>query len=237
MVKSGISRNLSLLNTFQRSLRNSIKTTSNGKVVNYKVVENFKPNNLDILFVQNGQRMHPAEQNYCGGSCSLGTPKVGDVFDTNSFHTWIFRPSHKLWGSWRTEGSPRKVLEVPKSPWIKGASIPWPRLHLQHYILMGNPIFGGPQALSRKSSSLAATKEGETLIYTSTNSRKKKAKGRRSPMMPTAGESPAPSPAPPTPAPPGTPRWALQRLHRHLHHQLLIVFSGPSSHKPLYRPM
>jgi hypothetical protein len=96
MVKSGISRNLSLLNTFQRSLRNSIKTTSNGKVVNYKVVENFKPNNLDILFVQNGQRMHPAEQNYCGGSCSLGTPKVGDVFDTNSFHTWIFRPSHEL---------------------------------------------------------------------------------------------------------------------------------------------
>lgn len=71
---------------------------------------------------------------------------------------------------------------------------------------MGNPIFGGPQALSRKSSSLAAAKEGETLIYTSTNSRKKNAKGRRSPMMPAAGkESPAP-PAPPTPPPPGAPR-------------------------------
>jgi hypothetical protein len=33
---------------------------------------------------------------------------------------------------------------------------------------MGNPNFGGPQALSRKSSPLAAAKEGEELIYTST---------------------------------------------------------------------
>ena len=29
----------------------------------------------------------------------------------------------------------------------------------------------------------------------------------------------------------------LRRLHRHLHHQLFLVFSGSSTHKPLYRPM
>ena len=70
---------------------------------------------------------------------------------------------------------------------------------------MGNPIFRGPQALSRKSSSLAAAKEGETLIYTNTNSGKKKAKGRRSPMMPATGKE-SPAPPPPTPPPPGAPR-------------------------------
>jgi len=59
---------------------------------------------------------------------------------------------------------------------------------------------------------------------------RKGAKGRRSPMMPAAGkELPAP--------PPCAPRCPLHRLHRHLHHQLLLVYSGSSSHTPLYRPM
>jgi hypothetical protein len=38
------------------------------------------------------------------------------------------------------EKSSSKVLEVPKSPWIKGVSILWPKLHLHLYILRGNPI-------------------------------------------------------------------------------------------------
>ena len=48
-----------------------------------------------------------------------------------------------LMDSLRADGSPRKFLEVPRSPWIKGASILWPRLHLHLYIMMGNRIFVG----------------------------------------------------------------------------------------------
>ena len=88
MVKSGNSRNLSLQNTFQRSLQISFKTTSNKKISNYKVVDNFPRNNLDILLIQNGQRMLQIWPDYCGGSCSFRTPKVGDGFDSNSHHSW-----------------------------------------------------------------------------------------------------------------------------------------------------
>jgi hypothetical protein len=64
---------------------------------------------------------------------------------------------------------------------------------------------------------------------------KEGAKGRRSPMMPAAGESPALPPAPP---PPSAPLSAhLRHLHRYLHHQLLLLCSGSSSHTSLYRPM
>jgi hypothetical protein len=62
---------------------------------------------------------------------------------------------------------------------------------------------------------------------------RKGAKGRRSPMMPAAGESPAPPPAPP-PAPLAA---HLRHLHRYLHHQLLLLCSGSSSRTPLYHPM
>jgi hypothetical protein len=55
------------------------------------------------------------------------------------------------------------------------------------------------------------------------------AKGRCSPMMPAAGESPAPPPAPLA--------AHLRHLHRYLRHQLLLLCSGSSSHTPLYRPM
>jgi hypothetical protein len=61
----------------------------------------------------------------------------------------------------------------------------------------------------------------------------KGAKGRRSPMMPAVGESPAPAP-PSLPAPLAA---HLRHLHRYLHHQLLLLCSGSSSHTPLYRPM
>ena len=103
MVKFGNSQNLSLQNTFQRSLRTTFKMASNEKVVNYNVVQNFKPNVIDILVVQNGHRMHFLRPDYCGGSCSFRTPKVGDGFDPNSFHSWVFRPNHDLGGSRRID--------------------------------------------------------------------------------------------------------------------------------------
>ena len=91
MVKSGISQNLSLQNIFQRSLRNSSKTMSNEKVLSHKVVENFVCTKIDINFIQIGHRMLPLCPDYCGGPYSFGTPKVGDGFDPNSFHSWRFR--------------------------------------------------------------------------------------------------------------------------------------------------
>ena len=99
MVKSEISQNLSLQNTFQRMLLNSFNTTSNEKVANQKVIENFLGFVLDIKFVPKGQGMLPERPNYCEALCSFGTPKVGDGFDSNSFHTWIFWPNHDLGSS------------------------------------------------------------------------------------------------------------------------------------------
>jgi hypothetical protein len=48
-------------------------------------------------------------------------------------------------------------------------------------------------------------------------------------MMPAAGESPAP-PLAPLPMP-------LAAHLCYLHHQLLLLCSGSSSHTPLYHPM
>jgi hypothetical protein len=62
---------------------------------------------------------------------------------------------------------------------------------------------------------------------------RKGAKRRRSPMTPAAGESPALPPVPP-PAPLAA---HLCHLHRYLHHQLLLLCSGSSSHTPLYHPI
>lgn len=87
MVKSVNCLNLSLQNTFQRSLQKSFKTMSNKKVVNYKVVENLPRNVIDIKFVQHGLWMHFYPWIKKTDS-SFGTPKVGDGFDTNSFHSW-----------------------------------------------------------------------------------------------------------------------------------------------------
>ena len=87
MVKSGISQNLSLQNTFQISLQISFKTTSNEKVANYKVVENFPRMQIDIKFVQIGHRVLQISPDYCRGLCSFRSPKVGDGFDSISYHS------------------------------------------------------------------------------------------------------------------------------------------------------
>jgi hypothetical protein len=47
----------------------------------------------------------------------------------------------RFFGLLGTYGRPRNILEVPKSPWIEGASMAWPRLHLHLYLLKGNLIF------------------------------------------------------------------------------------------------
>jgi hypothetical protein len=59
---------------------------------------------------------------------------------------------------------------------------------------------------------------------------KEGAKGQRSPMIPAARESLTP----PLPAPLAA---HLRHLYRYLHHQLLLLCSGSSSHTPLYHPM
>ena len=118
------------------------------------------------------------------------------------------------------EWSPRKVLEVPKSPWIKGASIPWPILHLQLYILMGNPIFEGGQPLSRNSSPLAAAKEAEELIYITSIT--KEEEGARGPY-------PQGLPAPPPPSGRLTPGRRLFHAGRRGHGGLHLHHHGPSS--------
>jgi hypothetical protein len=63
---------------------------------------------------------------------------------------------------------------------------------------------------------------------------RKRAKGRLFPMMLAAGKEFG---APPPLSPPCTSRCPLHCLHCHFHHQLLLVYSGLSSHTPLYRPM
>ena len=66
-----------------------------------------------------------------------GLRKIGDVIESNSYHIRWIRPSHDLGTSLGLRGVPRKVLEVPKSPWIKGASIGGPRMIVPTHIRRG----------------------------------------------------------------------------------------------------
>ena len=106
-------------------------------------------------------------------------------------------------------GVPRKLLEVPKSPWIKGASIPWPRLHLHLYIMKGNPIFQATHQKPRIFLLLAAAKEGEELLHCCTITKEEEGgpraaapEDRRSPRRGCCGPPP--------------PLWAAP-LHQPLH--------------------
>jgi hypothetical protein len=52
--------------------------------------------------------------------------------------------------------APKIVLEVPKSHWIKGAYIPWSRLHLHLYTLRETLLLEEAINYHKKSSLLAA---------------------------------------------------------------------------------
>jgi hypothetical protein len=65
MVKSGVSRNLFLQNTFQRFPRKPLKMTSNEKIANHKVLVNFLLMLIDITFIPKGIRKLILDPNYC----------------------------------------------------------------------------------------------------------------------------------------------------------------------------
>jgi hypothetical protein len=106
------------------------------------------------------------------------------------------------------------------------------------YIKEGNLTRGGllhPRIAAAKSHVFASPMDLISMGRAPKKPWRKGAKGQCSPMKPAVGkELPAPSPAPPLPC---ASRCPLHRLHRHIHHQLLLVYSGSSSHTPLYRPM
>jgi hypothetical protein len=106
------------------------------------------------------------------------------------------------------------------------------------YIKGGNLTRGGllhPRIAATKTHVFASPMDPISMGEESQEAMKEGAKGRRSPMMPATGkEFPAPPPAPPLPC---SSRYCLHRLHRHIHHQILLVYNGSSSHTPLYRPI
>lgn len=77
----------------------------------------------------------------------------------------------------RAERGPRKVLEVPKSPWIKGASIGGPRMIVSAHIRREkNLISGEPPRATRFPRRLGV----ENHLHTSTISKGRRGeKGRR----------------------------------------------------------
>jgi hypothetical protein len=84
-----------------------------------RVVGNFILMLIDVKFVQMEVVCDldtPISKGYIS---SFGNPKVEDVVDSNSCHMRWIRPSHDLRNLWGIRGVTMKVLEVPKSPWIK----------------------------------------------------------------------------------------------------------------------
>lgn len=67
--------------------------------------------------------------------------RIGDVIESNSYHIRLIRPSHDLGTSLGLRGVSRKVLQVHKSPWIKGASIRGPRMIIPTHIRRGKTWF------------------------------------------------------------------------------------------------
>ena len=69
------------------------------------------------------------------------------------------------------EGRPRKFLEVPKSPWIKGASISWSRCIAKVYIKRENAKFWGSHQKPRIFLPLGLHLQAGGLIYSTTKSK------------------------------------------------------------------
>jgi hypothetical protein len=126
--------------------------------------------------------------------------------------------------------------------WVRTAKIS--QIHCNPRLGDGNPrsyIKGGNltrrgllhlRIAAAKSQVFASLMDSISMGRTPKKPWRKGAKGRRSPMKPAAGkELPALLP------PPCASRCPLHHLHRHLHHQLLLVYSGSSSHTPLYCPI
>ena len=122
---------------------------------------------------------------------------------------------------------------MPKIPWIKGPSIRRLESIVSTYIKRGNPNFWGSHQKPRICLPLGSRLQGGGLRY-STKKSWRKGLGAAHPLWP-AGVGGAPCAAPPAAA------AALlclflhdRRLHRHLHRQFLLVYSGSSSHTLLY---
>jgi hypothetical protein len=110
----------------------------------------------------------------------------------------------------------------------------WGDKNLRSYIKGRNLTRGGllhPRIAAAKSHVFASPMDPVSMGEGSQESMKEGAKGRPSPMMPAAGRE---LPAPP---PPCVSCCPLHRLYLHLHHQLLLVYNGSSSHTSLYRPI
>jgi hypothetical protein len=129
------------------------------------------------------------------------------VIDLNCCHTWWIRPSHDFMNLWGWREVPRKVLEMPKRPCMKGESIKWPRLHLQLYKLRGNPFFWGTNPLWQKILLFSRQGGGEKLLHTPTPSPRKRDKG----LSHIAGGLP-----PLCPSPLSSPLHQVAPLHQHL---------------------
>ena len=110
-----------------------------------------------------------------------GIPKVGDVIDSNSYQIWRIRPSHDFGTSLRILGVPRKILEVPKSHWIKVPSIGGSGSIVSTYIKRGNPSFGGSHQKPRICLPLGPHLQGGGLLYSTKKPWRKGVRGRRSP--------------------------------------------------------
>ena len=106
---------------FHRSTVWDQKTTSTENQFFCNVVWNFHSFHLSPRTAQS-EVCSAGNPHFSEGQISdYGIPKV-DVIDSNSYQTWI-RPSHDFGTSLRIWEVPRKVLEMPKSHWIKGPSI------------------------------------------------------------------------------------------------------------------
>jgi hypothetical protein len=106
------------------------------------------------------------------------------------------------------------------------------------YIKGGNLTRGGllhPRITAAKSHVFASPMDPISMGEGSQEAMKEGGYGAALPYKPATGKE-LPASPPPLP-PPCASRCPPHRLHRQLHHQILLVYSGSSSHTRLYRTM